>query len=97
MKVAIYARYSSDKWTVVQEFTTAAISPIRGFLDRYTGRKRSCGDGKHRKTFFQLHFKIRKTQLDELSETNDRQKARTACNIGTQPVIPAVYGVKAPL
>ena len=26
-----------------------------------------------------------------------RQKARTACIIGTQPVIPAVYGVKAPL
>lgn len=25
------------------------------------------------------------------------QKARTVCNIGTQPVIPAVYGVKAPL
>ena len=26
-----------------------------------------------------------------------RQKARTVCTIGTQPVIPAVYGVKAPL
>jgi DNA-binding CsgD family transcriptional regulator len=25
------------------------------------------------------------------------QNARTVCNIGTQPVIPAVYGVKAPL
>ena len=26
-----------------------------------------------------------------------RQKAMTACNIGTQPVIPAVSGVMAPL
>jgi hypothetical protein len=32
-----------------------------------------------------------------LSGTDDRQKARTVCTIGTQPVIPAVYGVKAPL
>ena len=31
------------------------------------------------------------------SEADDRQKARTVCTIGTQPVIPAVYGVKAPL
>ena len=28
---------------------------------------------------------------------NRRQNARTVCTIGTQPVIPAVYGVKAPL
>ena len=32
-----------------------------------------------------------------MSETDGRQKARTVCTIGTQPVIPAVYGVKAPL
>jgi hypothetical protein len=31
------------------------------------------------------------------SETDGRQKARTVCTIGTQPVIPAVYGVKAPV
>jgi hypothetical protein len=31
------------------------------------------------------------------TETDDRQKASTVCTIGTQPVIPAVYGVKAPL
>ena len=35
--------------------------------------------------------------IRRMSETDDRQKARTACTIGTQPVIPAVYGVKAPL
>ena len=28
-------------------------------------RKRPCGDGKHKKTLFQLHFKIKKTQLGE--------------------------------
>jgi hypothetical protein len=28
---------------------------------------------------------------------NDGQKARNACNIGTQPVRPTVYGVNAPL
>ena len=27
----------------------------------------------------------------------DRQNAMTVCSIGTQPVIPVVYGVKAPL
>jgi hypothetical protein len=32
-----------------------------------------------------------------MSETDGRQKARTVCTIGTQPVIPAVYGVKAPV
>ena len=31
------------------------------------------------------------------SITDDRQKARNACNIGTQPVRPKVYGVNAPL
>src|SRR6188768_277595 len=30
-------------------------------------------------------------------ECHDHQNARTACNIGTQPFRPAVYGVKAPL
>ena len=35
---------------------------------------------------------------DEVSDTDGRaQNARTVCTIGTQPVIPAVYGVKAPL
>ena len=37
------------------------------------------------------------TERERMSETDDRQKARTVCTIGTQPVIPAVYGVKAPL
>jgi len=31
MKVAIYARYSSDKLTVFQEFTDGAISPYVAF------------------------------------------------------------------
>ena len=31
------------------------------------------------------------------SAVGDRQNARTVCTIGTQPVMPAVYGVKAPL
>jgi hypothetical protein len=39
----------------------------------------------------QLHFKIEKMK------TADRQKAMIVCTIGTQPVIPAVYGVKAPV
>ena len=39
----------------------------------------------------------RKCARERRSETGDRQKARTTCTIGTQPVIPAVYGVKAPL
>src|SRR5687768_3691827 len=29
--------------------------------------------------------------------SNQHQKARTTCSIGTQPLRPAVYGVKAPL
>ena len=35
----------------------------------------------------------------ELSKwsADDRQKAMIVCNIGTQPFIPAVYGVNAPL
>jgi hypothetical protein len=32
-----------------------------------------------------------------MSETNEGQKARYHCNIGTQPVKPAVYGVNVPL
>ncbi len=32
-----------------------------------------------------------------MSETYDRQKARIVRTIGTQPFIPAVYGVNAPL
>ena len=35
--------------------------------------------------------------LWRMSETDDGQKARNACNIGTQPVRPTVYGVNAPL
>ena len=35
--------------------------------------------------------------LDWATETDDGQKARNACNIGTQPVRPKVYGVNAPL
>ena len=36
------------------------------------------------------------TRLDG-KEYPYRQKARTTCSIGTQPLRPAVYGVKAPL
>ncbi len=36
----------------------------------------------------------RRTWEDEKVE---RQNAKMVCTIGTQPVIPAVYGVKAPL
>ena len=35
--------------------------------------------------------------IGRMSETDDGQKARNACNIGTQPVRPKVYGVNAPL
>ena len=35
--------------------------------------------------------------IGRMSETDDAQKAMNACNIGTQPVRPAVYGVNAPL
>ena len=35
--------------------------------------------------------------IGRMSETDDGQKARNACNIGTQPVRPTVYGVNAPL
>jgi hypothetical protein len=40
-----------------------------------------------------------KTQnpIGRISETDDGQKAMNPCNIGTQPVRPTVYGVKAPL
>jgi hypothetical protein len=35
--------------------------------------------------------------VPKASEADDAQKARYACNIGTQPVKPAVYGVNAPV
>jgi len=43
--------------------------------------------------------RFQKTQnaIGRMSETDDGQKARNACNIGTQPVRPKVYGVNAPL
>jgi hypothetical protein len=36
----------------------------------------------------QFYFEI--NAIRRMSETDDRQKAMTACSIGTQPVIPAV-------
>jgi hypothetical protein len=43
--------------------------------------------------------RFQKTQnaIGRMSKTDDGQKARNACNIGTQPVKPAVYGVNAPV
>ena len=42
-------------------------------------------------------FQKTENAIGRMSETDDGQKARNACNIGTQPVRPAVYGVNAPL
>jgi hypothetical protein len=48
---------------------------------------------------FQWRSPISKKEnaIGRMSETDDGQKARNACNIGTQPVRPKVYGVNAPL
>jgi hypothetical protein len=42
---------------------------------------------------------VHESRIDvvQLVECQEAQKARYACNIGTQPVIPAVYGVNVPL
>jgi hypothetical protein len=45
----------------------------------------------------QPDFKNAQNAIGRMSETDDGQKARNACNIGTQPVRPEVYGVNAPL
>jgi hypothetical protein len=42
-------------------------------------------------------FQKEENAIGRMSETDDGQKARNACNIGTQPVRPTVYGVNAPL
>ena len=42
-------------------------------------------------------FQKRENAIGRMSETDDGQKARYHCNIGTQPVKPAVYGVNVPL
>jgi hypothetical protein len=45
----------------------------------------------------QPDFQEKENAIGRMSETDDGQKARNACNIGTQPVRPKVYGVNAPL
>jgi hypothetical protein len=42
-------------------------------------------------------FQKTENAIGRMSKTDDGQKARNACNIGTQPVRPKVYGVNAPL
>jgi len=42
-------------------------------------------------------FQQKENAIGRMSKTDDGQKARNACNIGTQPVRPKVYGVNAPL
>ena len=44
-----------------------------------------------------LYFNHFKYVIRRMPETDDHQKAMIDCTIGTQPLIPAVYGVNAPL
>jgi hypothetical protein len=85
--------------------------PLRRFIvrrlalllrDRWADRlKRSINDTMAVFTgiLFQWRSPISKKRKRNwrMSETDDGQKARNACNIGTQPVRPKVYGVNAPL
>ena len=82
----------------VPGFAVADSLPIEPFERSRWGRARVPDDWAfHRRPAAVERGRLSLRERERRSQTDDRQKARTACNIGTQPLRPEVYGVKAPL
>ena len=55
------------------------------------------GRGRDARQELRRHQEAGQGRVPKAEIAGGRQNARTVCTIGTQPVMPAVYGVKAPL